>query len=111
VITLLYQLEKTLEGVNKNYNKTSLEFKSPFKLSAEFRKLAKAESFFLSDNSDFTVFAGNKQRWVFSYPSYLNTTINVWKKDPTFLINLYESSEHNKGSYWMGVLTGAHDLN
>ena len=49
---------------------------------------------------------GGKSKWFFSYPSYISTKVLEWKKDPTLLEALYESSANNKGSYLMKWLLG-----
>jgi hypothetical protein len=68
------------------------------------KQLAKAEAFYISEGSDASVFTGGKQKWVFSYPSYLSNTIKAWKKDRNVLLKHYEVSKYNEGSDWMKYL-------
>ena len=73
------------------------------------KQLAKAEAFYISEGSDASVFTGGKQKWVFSYPSYLSNTIKSWKKDRNILLKHYEVSKHNEGSDWMKYLLALGD--
>lgn len=68
------------------------------------KQLSKAEAFYISEGSDASVFTGGKQKWVFSYPSYLSNTIKSWKKDRSILLKHYEVSKYNEGSDWMKYL-------
>ena len=68
------------------------------------KQLSKAEAFYISEGSDASVFTGGKQKWVFSYPSYLSNTIKSWKKDRGILLKHYEISKYNEGSDWMKYL-------
>jgi len=68
------------------------------------KQLSKAEAFYISEGSDASVFTGGKQKWVFSYPSYLSNTIKSWKKDRNILLKHYEISKYNEGSDWMKYL-------
>ena len=72
-------------------------------------QLAKAEAFYISEGSDASVFTGGKQKWVFSYPSYLSNTIKSWKKDRNILLKHYEVSKYNEGSDWMKYLLALGD--
>lgn len=73
------------------------------------KQLAKAEAFYISEGSDASVFTGGKQKWVFSYPSYLSNTIKSWKKDRNILLKHYEVSKYNEGSDWMKYLLALGD--
>ena len=73
------------------------------------KQLAKAEAFYISEGSDASVFTGGKQKWVFSYPSYLSNTIKAWKKDRGVLLKHYEISKYNEGSDWMKYLLALGD--
>jgi hypothetical protein len=66
-----------------------------------FKELAIAESFYLVEQSDSSVFTAGKQKWTFSYPSYLSNTILSWKKDRSILENHYYSSKSNESSHWI----------
>lgn len=73
------------------------------------KQLSKAEAFYISEGSDASVFTGGKQKWVFSYPSYLSNTIKAWKKDRGILLKHYEISKYNEGSDWMKYLLALGD--
>lgn len=96
--------------------------------SAEFRKLARAESFFISDGSDATSRQGGKNRYLNSKKSYLSNTIGKWKKgqynelkklndnidyngEETPLEALLNSSAWTKNSYQINFLLGKVDVN
>jgi hypothetical protein len=74
-----------------------------------FKELAIAESFYLVEQSDSSVFTAGKQKWTFSYPSYLSNTILSWKKDRSILENHYYSSKSNESSYWIKHLLALGD--
>lgn len=73
------------------------------------KQLAKAEAFYISEGSDASVFTAGKQKWVYSYPSYLSNTIKSWKKDRNILLQHYEISKYNEGSDWMKYLLALGD--
>jgi hypothetical protein len=73
------------------------------------KQLAKAEAFYISEGSDASVFTAGKQKWVYSYPSYLSNTIKTWKKDRNILLKHYETSKYNEGSDWMKYLLALGD--
>ncbi len=73
------------------------------------KQLSKAEAFYISEGSDASVFTGGKQKWVFSYPSYLSNTIKAWKKDRNILLKHYQVSKYNEGSDWMKYLLALGD--
>jgi hypothetical protein len=75
-----------------------------FNTQTIFKNLARAEVFYMAENADFSVFTGGKQKWTFSYPSFLSNTIEAWKKDRNILLNHYQASEYNSGSYKMKYL-------
>lgn len=74
-----------------------------------FKNIARAEVFYMKENSDFSVFTGKKQKWIFSYPSFLSNTIESWKRDRDILLNHYQNSEFNSGSYKMKYLLALGD--
>ena len=76
----------------------------PFNDQGEFNKLAKAEAFFMSEGSDSSIFSVGKSKWVYSYPSYLSSKLKVWRKDRNQLLNHYQSTPYNQGSYYMKYL-------
>jgi len=73
------------------------------------KQLAKAEAFYISEGSDASVFTAGKQKWIYSYPSYLSNTIKSWKKDRGILLKHYEVSKFNEGSDWMKYLLALGD--
>jgi hypothetical protein len=112
------------EIANKIFNKTITGLKYFFKSIEDnkvsnleevfnsqtiFKNLAKAEVFYMAENADFSVFTGGKQKWTFSYPSFLSNTIEAWKKDRNILLNHYQASEFNSGSYKMKYLLALGD--
>jgi len=68
------------------------------------KQLARGEAFYISEGSDASVFTAGKQKWVYSYPSYLSNTIKSWKKDRNILLQHYEISKYNEGSDCMKYL-------
>lgn len=112
------------ETANKIFNKTITSLKYFFKGIEDnkisnledvfsnqsiFKDIARAEVFYMAENADFSVFTGGKQKWTFSYPSYLSNTIESWKKDRNVLLNHYQASEFNSGSYKMKWLLALGD--
>jgi hypothetical protein len=102
VTDLSFFVKNIIENKNTNYNNI---------LSDQnlFKQLAKAESFYISEGSDASVFTAGKQKWVYSYPSYLSNTIKSWKKDRNILLKHYEVSKFNEGSDWMKYLLALDD--
>ena len=116
------------ETANKIFNKTITSLKyffldiennniknleDAFASKPIFKNLARAEVFYMAENADFSVFTGGKQKWTFSYPSYLSNTIEAWKKDRNVLLNHYQASEFNSGSYkmkWLLALGDTYDV-
>lgn len=68
------------------------------------KQLARGEAFYISDGSDASIFTAGKQKWIYSYPSYLSNRIKSWKKDRNILLQHYEVSKYNEGSDWMKYL-------
>lgn len=89
---------------NKNTN-----FDSILSDQSIIKQLAKGEAFYISEGSDASVFTAGKQKWVYSYPSYLSNTIKSWKKDRNILLKHYEISKYNEGSDWMKYLLALGD--
>jgi exodeoxyribonuclease-5 len=89
-----YVLKKSLNYFKKAHK----DFNNPFETQSIFKELAKAESFFLSEGSDASIWTSGKNKWLFSYPSYISTRILQWKKNPELLRNWYDQSAYNKGS-------------
>ena len=98
-----------LKKALKDFSKTSVDFKNPFDKEGVFKKMAKAESFFMSEGSDASIWSSGKNKWLFSYPSYLSTRIKQWQKNPELLRNWKNASAYNKGSALMNYLL-AEDL-
>ena len=100
-------ISQTIIAVKKattSFNKQRSDFKNPFDAESVFKNLAKAESFFLSEGSDASIYSSGKNQWLFSYPSYLSTRILQWQKNPELLRNWYNQSAYNKGSEIMKYL-------
>lgn len=94
---LNFLIVRVIDGTNTKYNNILSD--QPIT-----KQLAKAESFYISEGSDASVFTAGKQKWVYSYPSYLSNTIKSWKKDRNILLKHYEISKYNQGSDWMKYL-------
>jgi len=92
-----YFIKNIIDNKNKNYDNVLSD-------QTVFKQLAKAEAFYISEGSDASVFTAGKQKWVYSYPSYLSNTIKAWKKDRNILLKHYEVSKYNEGSDWMKYL-------
>ena len=116
----IFNFEKQLFLLNKSINQTSLAidaaikkskkstdvFKNPFLTEGLFKKLSSAEAYFMPEGSDASIWSGGKNKWLFSYPSYLSTKILQWKKNPQLLKDLYNQSSYTKGSSLMEFLLG-----
>ena len=109
--TLVEQTEYVLNGIKDKYSTVSTNYSTFIGLSQTLSKLASAEAFMMSEGSDATIFTGGNQKWIYSYPSYLSSTIKQWKKKPEILIRLYKSGQYQLGSYYMGVLSGTINSN
>lgn len=109
--TLVEQTQYVVNGIKTKYENVSTDYDTFINLSQTFSKLAGTEAYMLSEGSDATILTGGKQKWIYSYPSYLSTTIKQWKKKPELLIRLYKSGSYTLGSYYMGVLSGSIDVN
>lgn len=92
-----YFIKNIVDNKNQNYNNILSD-------QTIFKQLAKGEAFYISEGSDASVFTAGKQKWVYSYPSYLSNTIKMWKKDRNILLKHYEVSKYNEGSDWMKYL-------
>jgi len=103
------QVEIAVKKALKSFSKTKKDFKNPFNEEGLFKKLAKAESFFMSEGSDASIWSSGKNKWLFSYPSYLSIRIKQWQKNPELLKNWFNSSAYNQGSALMKYLL-AEDL-
>jgi len=88
----------------KTFSKDTSEYKNPFDAESVFKNLAKAESFFMSEGSDSSIYSSGKNKWLYSYPSYLSSRILQWKKNPELLRNWYNQSAYNRGSELMKYL-------
>lgn len=111
VLTLIEQTEYVVKGIITKYENPSEDYDSFINLSQSFVKLASSEAFFLNEGSDATILTGGKQKWIYSYPSYISTKIRQWQRKPELLLDLYKSGNYQLGSYYMGVLTGSIDTN
>lgn len=90
-----------LQNINRglaNFKNTKQDI---FKNQNLFKKLAEAESFFITEGSDAAVFTLGKSKWVYSKPSYLDIKLEEWKKDPKQLIKQFNATVYNRGSYYM----------
>jgi hypothetical protein len=111
LVTLAEQSQYLTNGIITKYESPTKDYSSFLTLSQSFTNLAKSEAFFLTDGSDATIRTGDKQKWIYSYPSYIATKVKQWKANPELLLELYNSSSDTKGSYYMGILTGSIDVN
>lgn len=108
---LTYRMFKASESIHSQLSKLKKDEivnDSIFskKTSYLFNQISKAEAFNIEDGTDSTIRFGNKQQWIYSYPSYLSTLVKSWKKDPSLLRILLNSSEFNKGSFLLKYLIG-----
>jgi hypothetical protein len=108
--TLINQSEYVVTGIKSKYNYRTEDYSSFINLSQTFTKLASSEAFFLNEGSDATIVTASstgksKQKWIYSYPSYVSTKVKQWKKNPQLLLDLYKSGNYQLDSYYMGVLT------
>jgi len=99
-------LNRLVDRINNNTNTKYDDILSDQQI---IKKLAKAEAFYISEGSDSSVFTGGKQKWIYSYPSYLSNTIKSWKKDRNILLKHYQISKFNEGSDWMEYLLALGD--
>lgn len=97
-----YFIDNILNNRNTNYNSILAD-------QSIFRDIARAEAFYISEGSDSSVYTAGKQKWVYSYPSYLSTKIKSWKKDRNLLLEHYNISKYNQGSDWMKYLLALGD--
>jgi hypothetical protein len=109
--TLINQTEYVVNGIKTKYSYKSEDYSSFIGLSQTLTKLASSEAFFLNEGSDATIVTSSstgksKQKWIYSYPSYVSTKVKQWKKNPKLLLDLYKSGNYQLGSFYMGVLTG-----
>lgn len=95
--------------VDRINNNTNTKYDDILSDQQIIKKLAKAEAFYISEGSDSSVFTGGKQKWIYSYPSYLSNTIKSWKKDRNILLKHYQISKFNEGSDWMEYLLALGD--
>lgn len=102
----LVQTEKAIQKAIKELKSPKDSFRNPFLAEGLFKKLGKAEAYFSAEGSDSSIWSGGKNKWLFSYPSYLSTKILQWKKNPQLLKDLYNQSSYNRGSALMEYLLG-----
>lgn len=101
-------LINTFSNINRaleSYSDTN-SLNNIFNTQNIFKKIAEAESFFVKEGSDASVFTIGKTKWVYSTPSYLDNKIEMWKKDPQLLKKHYNSTPYSKGSHYMEYLLG-----
>jgi hypothetical protein len=92
------QLDISLKKALKSFSKAKKEFYNPFDEEGLFKKLAKGEALFIGETTDVSIWSSGKNKWLFSYPSYLSTRIKQWQKNPELLKNWKNISAYNKGS-------------
>ncbi len=95
----LKALIKIKESIRQE--KSEEDYVNPFTTQSVFKEMAKAESFYMSEGSDSSIFTGGKSKWLYSYPSYLSTKVLSWKKDRSLLVDALNKSEYTKGSELM----------
>lgn len=94
----VYLLDGVIRGLEFSINNPTGNL---FRNQNAFIDLADAEAFFFEEGTDASVYTLGKSKWVYSYPSYLSKKIQEWKADPESLIDHFESSSYNQGSYFM----------
>jgi len=102
ITDLGYFIDNVINNKNTNYDNILND-------QSIFRDIARAEAFYISEGSDSSVFTAGKQKWVYSYPSYLSSKIKSWQKNRNLLLNHYEISKYNQGSDWMKYLLALGD--
>jgi len=61
----------------KDFSKTSVDFKNPFDKEGVFKKMAKAESFYVAEGYDASILSPGKNKSLFSYTYYLSSTTKL----------------------------------
>lgn len=102
------QVNEVLKTVKKTYKAIEGNRIKPFKNLFEdqklFTTLGEAEAFFLTQGTDASIRTGGKNKWLYSYPSYLSTKILSWKKDRSLLEQHYNLKAYNRESVLMEYL-------
>jgi len=101
-ISLYDGLKRSLKLQNKEVN--------IFKDQSVFRELAEAESFYSIEGTDAAIRTGAKNKWVYSYPSYIGKKLLKWKADHESFQQHQDSSAWTRGSYLMDLFYERPDL-
>jgi len=102
-------INSTLSSLNKvvkKYKTANKVYRSVFENDKVFKSLSKAEAYFMKEGSDSSIRTGGKNKWLYSYPSYLSTKILQWKKNPKLLEDILTQSAYGKGSALAKFLLG-----
>lgn len=90
---------------NLNTGKLAVGNKSgyinPLTDQSVIKNMSIAEAFYLNEGSDASIFTSGKNKWLYSYPSYLSSKLKEWKQDRNLLLQHYNSSPYNQGSALM----------
>lgn len=106
LLTAINRTRFVLNKSNTFYKKETKDFRNQFESQSIFKDLAKAEAFFVPEGSDASIWTSGKNKWLYSYPSYISTRILQWKKNPKLLENWYNASAYNQGSALAKYLLG-----
>jgi hypothetical protein len=98
--TVAERVDKLAETIDAMYYFTQRVLKRDLKITEGvalgdqeiFNEIAKAEAFFMHDETDSTVYSAGKTKWLFSNPSYLSTTVLMYKKNPELLELILEDT-------------------
>ena len=102
-------INSTLSSLNKivkRHKSSNKVYRNVFDNDKVFKSLSKAEAYFMKEGSDSSIRTGGKNKWLYSYPSYLSTKILQWKKNPKLLEDILTQSAYGKGSALAKFLLG-----
>ena len=71
--------------------------------SSSYNELAEAESFYAMEGSDAAIYTGSKNKWVYSYPSYIGKRLEIWKRSAALLKEHFTSTSWTRGSHFMSL--------
>jgi len=94
-------INSTLSSLNKivkKHKSSNKVYRNVFENDKVFKSLSKSESYFMKEGSDASIRTGGKNKWLYSYPSYLSTKILQWKKNPKLLEDILTQSAYGKSS-------------
>ena len=75
-----------------------------------FNDLAKSELFFSGDNSDSSIFAGEKTKYIYSYRNHLSNQLTSFQNNPLLLTDKMKAGSFYEGSGFMNAVLGKMNL-